>query len=156
MSEFDEALDVLEDLFTKDTIFALATSNKENKPAVRMVDALYDNEAFYVVTYTTTDKTKEIEENNQVAMARDAHRFEGIASNIGHPLDPENEDIRRKIIEAFEPWYFQHTNEKDEEMCYLRIELTKGFFYQNGEGYEVDFTQKEVDNYPYLFDVLVV
>lgn len=33
-----------------------------------------------------------------------------------------------KLISAFKPWYFKHNNENDENMCYIKIELTNGFF----------------------------
>ena len=100
-----------------------------------MIDTFYDNGAFYTVTYVNSLKVKEIEANEKVALCSHAHRFVGIAHNIGHPLMPNNSTIREKLMKFFAPWYFKHNNEKDAAMCYVKIELQHGFFYKNGTGY---------------------
>ena len=49
-------------LFGKDFQFALATS-VDHVPSVRYVDAFYNEGAFYIVTYKTSQKVREIEKN---------------------------------------------------------------------------------------------
>lgn len=78
--------------------------------------------------------------------------FSGNAYNIGHPLSLENGDIREKLIKVFEPWYFAHNNEDDEDMCYVRIKVKEGFFYKDGIEYKVNFQLKEVEQFPFDFD----
>lgn len=155
MTKYEKALHIMEDLFAKDRIFAFATTDPESKPSVRMVDAFYDGNVFYIVTHNSTGKVKDIESNPYISMARDAHRFQGVATNIGHPLEKKNKQIREKLIQVFEPWYFRHHDENDEEMTLLQIELNTGFFYQDSTGYEVDFEKKEVESYPFVYDVVV-
>lgn len=145
---------VMQELFAKDYQFALATS-ANNIPSVRFVDTFYDEGCFYIVTYGKSRKVSEIEGNPNVALTFMNYSFSGIASNIGHPLDPKNLDIREKLIEAFEPWYFKHNNESDPNMCYVKVELDQGFFYKDGQGYKVDYVRKVAECFPFEFDIVL-
>ncbi|NMF07788.1 pyridoxamine 5'-phosphate oxidase family protein [Clostridium beijerinckii] len=155
MTEYENSLNILEVLFAKDYQFALATSN-DNIPSVRFVDTFYDNGAFYIVSYAKSQKAQEIEKNNKISMCSKLYRFTGIAHNIGHPLLEKNYVIREKLIKAFEPWYFKHNNENDENMCYIKIELKNGFFYKDGTGYKVDFENRQAEEFPFTFDIVTV
>ncbi len=154
MSVFEKSMNVMETLFARDYQFALATT-KDDKPSVRVIDTYYDNGCFYIVTYAESKKVKELESNNHVALCNKFYSFSGIAQNVGHPLKPENSEIREKLIKAFEPWYFKHNNEKDEKMCYIKIELSNGFFYKDCIGYKVDFIAKEAEEFPFEFDIVL-
>lgn len=153
MDTYQKALLVMEELFAKDNQFAMATA-QGNKPSVRFIDTYYDSGSFYVVTYAQSQKVRELTGNPRVSLCSDMVRFEGNAFNIGHPLQSENKAIREKLIKVFEPWYFAHNNENDENMCYVRIELTAGFFYKDGSGYKVNFQTKEAEKIPFEFDIL--
>ena len=153
MNAYEEGLGVLDTLFARDYQFALATSNN-NIPAVRFIDTFYNNRAFYIVTHGKSDKV--IEQNPIVSLSKDLYRFTGIARNIGHPLLPENLKIREKLIKVFEPWYFAHNNENDENMCYIRVDLNQGLFYKDGTGYKVDFENKTAEKFPFLFDIVKI
>ena len=155
MNAYEEGLGVLDTLFARDYQFALATSNN-NIPAVRFIDTFYDNRAFYIVTYGKSDKVKEIEQNPVVSLSKDLYRFTGIARNIGHPLLTENLKIREKLIKVFEPWYFAHNNENDENMCYIRVDLNQGLFYKDGTGYKVNFENKTAEKFPFIFDIVKI
>lgn len=150
---FEKSLTVMEELFAKDCQLALATS-KDNIPSVRFVDTYYQDGAFYIVTYKNSQKVRELQENKEVALCRDMYRFCGTAYEIGHPLIPENKELREKLIKVFEPWYFQHNNESDEEMCYVKVVLSSGFFYQKGIGYRVDFKAAAAEEFPFEFDII--
>ena len=152
MNVYEKALQVMIDLFKKDYQFALATV-KDNKPSIRYIDTYYENETFYLVTYSQSQKVQEILSNNQVALCRNLYRFSGKAYLIGHPLLEENKEIREKLIRVFNPWYFEHNNEKDENMCYMKIELEEGFLYKDGTGYKVNFIQKEAEQFPFEFEI---
>lgn len=155
MNEYEESLKVLQEVFARDYQFALATS-KDNIPSVRFVDTFYDDGSFYIVSYAKSQKVKEIEKNSEISMCNRLYRFTGTARNIGHPLLQENHAIREKLIKVFEPWYFAHNNEKDENMCYVKIDLKQGFFYKDGTGYKVDFENKKADKFPFTFDIKLV
>lgn len=149
MTDFEKAIEVMKQLFSRDYQFALATCNN-NIPSLRFVDTYFDGEAFYVVTYALSQKIRDIACNSNVALCgRKAYSFSGIADNIGHPLLPENAEIRNTLIKVFEPWYFKANNEGDNNMCYVKIVPTTGFFYKDGTGYRMNFTEKTVETFPF-------
>ena len=59
---------VLLERFGKDSIIGLATT-ADNVPYVRNVDAYYEDGAFYVLTYSLSNKMKQIEANPMVAIS---------------------------------------------------------------------------------------
>lgn len=148
MELFEKSRNVLTDLFSRDFLFSLATV-KDQKPAVRVIDTYYENGVFWVVTYALSNKVKEIEANPNVALCNNFYSFTGNAYNVGHPLKDENREIREKLIKVFEPWYFAHNDENDKNMCYVKIELTSGFFHKDGKGYKVDFVNKTAEEFPF-------
>lgn len=151
MEIYEKALFTMNELFAKDYQFAMATV-KDNIPSVRFVDTFFEDDSFYVVTYSNSQKVRELEDNSQVSLCNEFYRFSGNAYNIGHPLLLENREIREKLIKVFEPWYFAHNNENDENMCYVKIELKEGFLYKDGIGYKVNFQLKEVEQIPFDLD----
>ncbi|SDG36523.1 Pyridoxamine 5'-phosphate oxidase [Fontibacillus panacisegetis] len=155
MEIFDKSMKVMNELFARDYQFALATSNN-NIPSVRFVDTYYDKSSFYIVTYANSKKVKEIEINKSVSLCNKLYNFSGIAYNMGHPLKPHNSEIREKLINAFESWYFKHNNENDENMCFVKVELTHGFFYKDSMGYKVNFIAQEASEFPFEFDIFVI
>lgn len=155
MNTYQKAVQAMKDLFAKDYQFALATS-KDNVPSLRYVDTYYDEGDFYIVTYAKSQKVQEIENNCNISLCRELYRFSGKAYNIGHPFRPENKDIREKLIQAFEPWYFAHNNEQDENMCYVKVELSDGFVYKDGTGYRVDFQSKKAEEFPFECNIVTI
>jgi general stress protein 26 len=148
MDMYEKAMEVMEELFAKDCVFAMATA-QDNRPSVRFVDTFFQDGSFFVVTHAKTQKVRELETNSHVALSNHFYRFSGYAHNIGHPLTPENQELRSKLIEVFEPWYFPHNDENDQDMCYVRIELVEGFFCKDGMGYAVNFLEKMVEVFPF-------
>jgi len=153
MNAYEKAQKVMVELFQKDYQFALATS-KDNNPSIRYIDTYYTEDIFYVVTYALSQKVREIMENSQVSLCHELHRFRGKAYNIGHPLKEENLEIRDKLIDVFQPWYFAHNNESDENMCYLKIVLEEGFVCKDGIGYKVNFKDKTAEEFPFELGVV--
>lgn len=151
MNVYEKSIQVLTELFSKDCTFSLATV-KEDMPAVRVVDTYYENGVFWIVTYAKSNKVNEITANPKVALCNNFYSFKGKAFNVGHPLDKANQEIREKLIEVFKPWYFAHNNEDDENMCYVKVELENGFFYKDGKGYKVQFTDKNAEEFPFNID----
>ena len=154
MTVYEKSLMVLAELFGKDCQFALATS-KDNIPSVRFVDTFYESGSFYVVTYANSQKAVEICTNAKVALCNKLYKFSGTAYSVGHPLNNENSQIRGKLVKVFEPWYFEHNNEDDANMCYIKIDLDYGFFYKDGIGYQANFNKKTAEEFPFEFDIMI-
>lgn len=145
---FEKSLDVLSELFGKDFTFVLATATGDVLSA-RVVDTYYYNGVFWVVTYSKSNKVKDIESNPNIALCNNFHTFKAKAYNAGHPLKEENKAIREKLIRVFETWYFAHNNEDDPDMCYVRIEPTSGIFHKDGVGYRVNFVERTAEAFPF-------
>lgn len=154
MDKYEEGLKLLNDQFGngKDNVISLATVSLElsetgnPKPCVRDVDALYENGAFYVVTYAKTNKVQQIEANEEVSIAVHFEDFfsSGTGKNLGWVLQPQNAEIREKMRSAFSEWYDFANNEKDENCCIVAIYLKEGTLRINhGEMfYHFDFVKK--------------
>lgn len=144
MTVYEKSIEVMNELFAKDVTFSLTTS-KDGIPSVRVVDIF----AFWIVTDKKCNKATEIENNPDVALCRQLYRFSGKAYIAGHPCNEKNRHIRKKLIKAFESWYFAHNNENNKDMCYIRVDLQTGFFYHKGIGYSVNFAEKIADEFPF-------
>lgn len=78
----------------KDNLIALATLAQEPgediRPAVRTLDAMYEDGAFYAVTYRNTNKMRQIARSPQVAVAGCTEMFtaSAVGEDWGWVLDP--------------------------------------------------------------------
>lgn len=155
MSKYEKAMKLMEEFCGngKDNLVALATiSLKPNatgkpRPAVRMVNAYYEDGAFYISTASWKNKTLEIGENNEVSICGlDLFTANGVAENLGWVKDERNVEIRTKMKKCFE-WFDDHGNEESLDSIVLRITLTEGTITDNEEKYgerlyKVDFINK--------------
>lgn len=154
MSKYEEGMKILNDRFGngKDNVISLATIAMENganqkvKPAVRDVDAYYEDGVFYVVTYAKSNKMLQIEENSNVSISVPFADFfaSATAKNLGWVMEEENKELRAKLKEVFKDWYDFANNEEDKNCCYLAIYLNAGTLRINhGEAfYHFNFLQK--------------
>ena len=143
MQHYENAINIMNERFGKDSLIAVATTDGE-RLYNRIVDAYYENGAFYISTYALSNKMKQIEANPQVAVcAVDWFSGHGIGKNLGWVLEPQNAEIREKIREAF-VWYDKVNNEQDKNCCFLEIRLTDGMLIKDHHAirYQVDFTNK--------------
>ncbi len=132
---------VIVERFGKDSLIALATV-EEGVPHVRTVDGYYDNGAFYVLTYTLSNKMRQITKNPAVAISGDWFTAHGTGTNLGWFCKKENEPIANKMNTIFAAWINNgHNNFEDENTCILRIALTDGVLFSDGRRYEIDFTK---------------
>ena len=141
MNNYSEAIRVMAERFSKDSLISIATI-ENNRPFVRTVDGYYEDGAFYVVTYTLSNKMKQIKNNPEVAICGEWFSAHGIGENIGHVRDECNTEIMAKLREAFAMWYNNgHVDENDPNTCVLRIRLTKGLLIdlENQKRYDMDF-----------------
>lgn len=130
---------IIQERFGKDSLIALATVD-EDIPAVRTVNTVYIDGAFYVVTYALSGKMKQIAKNPTVAICGDWFTAHGVGENLGHVLLEENQNIMEKLRTAFSAWYNNgHTNEADPNTCLLKIRLTDGVLFSHGTRYDIEF-----------------
>lgn len=155
MSKYENAMKLMEDFCGngKDNLIALATIalplNAEGnpRPAVRMVDAYYEDGVFYVSTSANTNKMLEIGKNNEVSICGlDLFVARGRAENLGWVKDEKNADIRAKMKKIF-TWFDDHGDEDNPDSIVLRITLTEGTITDNDKKYgewqyKVNFAKK--------------
>ena len=138
----DKISAILDERFgnNRDNLIALATLDGDS-PAVRAVDAYYQDGCLYTVTYALSGKMQQIARNPKVAICGDWFTACGVGENMGHILLPENATLAEKLRAAFAAWYSNgHTNEADPNTIILRIRLTDGVLFHHGTRYEIDFT----------------
>ena len=129
--------------FGHDSLIALATVDN-GRPAVRAVNAYYEDGSFYVITHALSGKMKQLAENPEAAICGDWFTAHGIGENIGHPRDEKNHGLMDKLRHAFREWYSNgHTDEDDPNTCILRIRLTDGVLMSHGTRYDIDFTAED-------------
>lgn len=134
-----EAEKIMYDRFGKDTIVSLATC-VDNMPAVRYVDAYYEDRAFYVLTYALSNKMKQIEKNPNVAIAGDWFTAKGKGENLGYFGREENKAAAEKMRILFAEWIDNgHNNLEDENTIILKIHLTEGVLFSQGTKYDIEF-----------------
>lgn len=131
-----EAEKIMIERFGKDSIIALATTENE-VPYVRYVNAYYENNAFYIITYALSNKIKHIENNPIVAIAGDWFTAHGKGINLGYFRKTENHIIAEKLRSVFAEWIDNgHNNFDDENTVILCVELTDGILLSNGSRFE--------------------
>ena len=155
MTEFAEGMRHMEETFGhgKDNLIALATLVQEEgesvQPAVRTVDALYEDGVFYAVTYRNTNKMRQIARNPQIAVAGCTDMFTASATgeDLGWVLDPRNAELRGRLRAAFAAWYDMANNEQDENCRILAIRLVRGILNINHweKLYHMDFANRCMD-----------
>lgn len=138
-TKFTEAMEVMTERFGHDTVISLATLDG-NIPAVRMVNSYYEDGAFYTITYTLSNKMKQIEASSTVAICGEWFTAHGVGENMRYICDEHNTEIAEKLREAFSAWYTNgHTNESDPNTIILRIQLTDAVLFSHGTRYDIDF-----------------
>ena len=126
--------------FGHDSLISLATLDGDS-PAVRTVNAYYEDGAFYTITYALSGKMQQIGRNPKVAICGDWFTARGTADSLGHILLPQNADLADKLRAAFAKWYDNgHTNEADPNTIILRVRLKEGVLFHQGTRYDIDFT----------------
>jgi len=143
MQSYENAMNIMIERFAKDSLIAVATTDGERLHN-RIVDAYYENGAFYISTHALSNKVKQIEANPKVAVcAIDWFSGHGNGKNIGWVLEPQNAEIRDKIRKEF-VWYDDVTNEQDKNCCFLEIRLTDGILIKDHHAirYQIDFENK--------------
>jgi len=132
-------VELLQQRFGHDCLIALATLDGD-WPAVRTVNALYMDRAFYVVTNALSGKMQQITQNERVAVSGEWFTGRGRGENLGHIQAPQNAALAQQLRTAFAAWYDNgHVNEQDPHTCILKIRMERGTLLSHGDCYEIDF-----------------
>ncbi len=156
MNKYEEAMKQLDEkLGNKDGLISLSTialelgADGKSRPAARLVDAYYEDGAFYTVSYATTAKMRQIAQNPEVAVCIIVENFtaDGIGENLGWVCDVKNAQMMKKLRVIFADWYHDANNDEDPNTCLLRIRLTKGLWNDAHKGIrnEIDFINQTAD-----------
>lgn len=156
MSKYNEAMKLLDEkIGNKDGLITLSTIALEpgldgkTRPAARIVNAYYEDGAFYIVTNATSGKMHQIAQNPEVFICIIVEEFtaNGIGENLGWVCDEKNAEIMAKVRTIFAEWYNKANNEEDPNTCLLRIRMTKGLWYDAHANIrnEIDFVSKTAD-----------
>jgi len=136
----EKVQEIMNERFGRDTLIALATINGK-LPSVRMVNAYYDDGAFYIITYALSNKIKQIEVNPNVGICGDWFTAHGKGISLGWFYKEENKEITEKLKKAFSEWIDNgHNNFDDENTIILCVKLTDGVLFSHGTRYDIDFT----------------
>lgn len=154
MDCFDESLKVMDELFGRDTAMSFATVNGE-KPNLRVVNAYYKDAAFYITTYTLSNKMKEISANPHVAINHNLFVAHGLGENLGHPLDEGNKDLREELRHVFSSFYDRHVDEQDKNTCILKVELWDALVFAHDFKYFVNFAERTATKEKCVVDVVL-
>ncbi len=144
MGNYDEAIKIMTERFSNDSLIAVATTDGK-RMYNRILDAYYQDGAFYITSNALSNKVKQIADYPDVAIcAVEWFSGHGVAKNLGWILKPENLEIREKLREAFAEWYDKANNEEDKNCCIIEIRLTDGVLIKDHHAmrYQIDFFNK--------------
>ena len=140
MTDYKQALAILDQRFGRDRMISLATS-VDDLPSVREVNGYYQDGSFYIITHALSGKMQQIALNPRVALSGEWFSGHGLAENLGHVLKEENRALISTLRQVFSSWYHNgHVDETDPNTCILRVRLTDGVLWKDGIRYEMDFT----------------
>ena len=149
MKELDEKLGRKDGLISLSTIALDKGADGRCRPAARIVDAYYQDGAFYTVTNAASAKMRQIEQNPEVAVCIVVENFtaDGIGETLGWVCKESNLEMRARLREVFAAWYDEANNDDDPNTCILRVRLTKGLWNDAHKGiqHHIDFIGKTAD-----------
>jgi hypothetical protein len=151
---FKEAEAVINELYGKDMPMTLATVNGD-KPNVRVIDAYYKENAFYITSYALSNKMKEISKNPNVALGHNLFVAHGVGINLGHPLDEPNASLREELMRVFFAFYDRHVDENDKHTCILKVVLNDALVFAHDYKYIIDFQHRTASREDHINDIPV-
>lgn len=132
-----KCIEIIKERFAQDSLMSLATIDSNGIPWVRTINAIFYEDSFYTITYALSNKMEHIKLNNVVAISGEWFSGHGIGENLGHIKLEKNIEIADKLRNAFASWYSNgHINEEDTNAVILKIKLTNGIIFKDGNKYE--------------------
>lgn len=137
---YKRALEVMEDNFGHMTIMSLGTC-ADNVVAVRDLHAYYHNGKMYLLAKTNNTLMHDIAKNPNVGLCHSAHNMQGVARSLGHPLEPQNADLRKRLKKEFSLNYDEYVTEDNPEMRIVEITLIRAETFTRYHRYEISFAE---------------
>lgn len=135
-----EGIKIVEERFGKDNVIAFGTIDGDY-PAIRYVNAYYEDGAFYVITYALSNKMQQIGKNPNISLCAEWFTAKGKGVNLGYFGKKENEKMAAKLRAAFASWIDNgHNNFDDENTIILKVELEDAVLWSNGTRYELHYS----------------
>lgn len=150
---FNRAMEVLNEKFGHNVVLALATVSDGNV-SVREINGYYKDGKLYTITTSNSRKVKDIEAHPQVALCKQMSRLTGMATNIGHPLAPQNIELRNELRRVFALFYDSNIDENDPKTCIIEIKLDYVETYTHYHRYAVDFKTNAIEREHYAISEL--
>jgi len=119
-----------------------------------VINAYYKENAFYITTYSLSNKMKEIMRNPNVALNHNLFVAHGIGKNIGNPLEEKNRELREDLKQIFYAFYDKHVCEEDTNTCILKITLTDSVVFAHDYKYFIDFKHKTATREECVIDII--
>lgn len=154
MDVYAEAIQVITEQFGHDVAVSLATVSGD-RPNVRIVNAYFAEDAFYITTYGLSSKMREIAANPRVAICHNLFVAHGTGADLGSPVAEQNSALRAVLREVFCAFYDRHVNESDPNTCILRVSLSDAVVFTRDAKYLVDFTARVAEKQAFVNDIVV-
>ena len=135
---FERAKQVLEDNFGHMVEMCLA-SVSNNCISIRDLHAVYIDGKVYVLAKQGNKLMRDIAACGNVALCHGPHSMNGIARSVGHPTEPQNADLRKRLKREFSLDYNEYVDESNPDMCIVEITLTHAETYTRYHHYDIDF-----------------
>ena len=115
--------------------------NKRDYPAVRFVNAYYEEGAF-TLSHALSGKMRQIAKNPNISVCAEWFTARGKGENLGYFGKAENKEIAGKLRKVFASWIDNgHNNFEDENTIILRINLKDAVLFSYGTRYALDFNE---------------
>lgn len=135
----EETAALLAERFGKDSLVALATT-ENGAPRVRVVNAYYEDGAFYVLTHALSGKMRQLAQDPRASIAGEWFTANGEGRSLGFVGRPGNQAIAARLRQAFAGWLGNgHTDLADENTHILCIRLADGVLFSHGARFDIDF-----------------
>lgn len=137
---YARALEVMEENFGHVVEMSVASA-ADGHVAVRDVNAFYREGKFYFLGKVHNTLLKHIVLCPNVGLCHGSHNMQGEARLLGHPLAPQNAELRKMLKREFSLNYDDYVTENNPDMCIVEIAVTKAETYTRYHRYEVDFVR---------------
>lgn len=135
---YARALEVMKENFSHMTIMSFGTC-ANNIVAVRDVNTYYQDGKMYILSKKTNTLMHDIAICPNVGMCHGAHNMQGVAKDLGHPLEPQNEALRKKLKKEFSLNYGEYVTEDNPDMRIVEVTLTKAETFTRYHRYAIDY-----------------
>lgn len=141
---YARALEVMEENFSHIVEMSLA-SCADGVVAVREVNAYYHAGKMYLLSKTTNTLMHHIAACPNVGLCHGSHNMRGVAKSLGHPCEPQNAALRKKLKKEFSLNYDEYVTESNPDMRIVEITLTHLETFTRYHRYEADLVAKTAE-----------